>query len=429
MSKERQTQCPSCGSTFQVNSDQLEVASGAVRCGNCLDVFQADEYFTDEQTEQASAISAASLYETTESNEQDDVDESWALELLKDLEDEPASENEASPAVDNGVPGIISEPVLPTLKTNSDENGDEGALKESDKLSSTFQNIDSWSSEGHDQFGDFNGESEGSNSTEQNNRPDSEDWAKKILADETPNKSNTPSAPELKTAQPTTGSKKTNKDTNPPSITATTDPFGIGEELDDFVSQSETPDANLDAKEVIATIELEPVALDLNDNDNKNLARRLSEFALILIASLLLGTQYFTYNFQSLSKNPVFRPWYSKACASLDCTLPPQSDIQKIRGKNLVVRTHPDIRNALLVDIVMTNHAGFSQKLPLLELSFSDINSFPVAGRMFTPPEYLSGALLKLQNMPAKTPIHISLAIFDPGDEAINYHVNFHKRN
>ncbi|MBV1872700.1 MAG: zinc-ribbon and DUF3426 domain-containing protein [Gammaproteobacteria bacterium] len=429
MSKERQTQCPSCGSTFQVNNDQLEVASGAVRCGNCLDVFQADEYFTDEQAEQVSAISAASLYETTESNEQDGVDESWALELLKDLEDEPASEDEASPAIDKDIPSIISEPVLPTLNTNNNEDGDEVTQKKSDNLSDTFQNIDNWSSEGHDQFGDFSGEGGGSNNTGKSDAPGNEDWAKKMLADETSNEDDTSGTPELKKTQPAATSQKANKDIDPPSITVTTDPFGIGEELDDFVSQSETPDANLDAKEVIATIELEPVALDLNDDDKESLTHRLGELALILVASLLLGTQYFTYNFQSLSKDPVFRPWYSKACSSLNCTLPPQSDIQKIRGKNLVVRTHPDIRNALLVDIVMTNHASFSQKLPLLELSFSDINSFPVAGRTFTPSEYLSGALLKLQNMPAKTPIHISLAIFDPGDEAINYHVNFHKSN
>ena len=92
-----------------------------------------------------------------------------------------------------------------------------------------------------------------------------------------------------------------------------------------------------------------------------------------------------------------------------------------------MVRTHPEIPGALLVDIVVTNHARFSQKLPLLELMFSDINGFPVAGRRFKSSEYLSGALLKLKSLPAKTPLHLSLSIFDPGEEAINYHVTFHE--
>ena len=425
MSKARQTQCPSCGSTFQVNSEQLEIASGAVRCGNCLNVFQADDYFTDAETGQTPAISptSTSLYETTESEQQESVDESWALELLKDLDDETepnkTTETHITPPVTEKKAATSTE-ALPTLNANNDN--DEDTPERKDNLSDTFQNIDSWSSEAHDQFGDFGHENGDENDTEHDDNPDSEEWAKKMLEEDALDQSVPSRAQKTETAP---RSKIKDKSTSVTDNKIDADPFGIGKELDEFVSRPEKTEQNLDAREVIATIELEPVELDLNEDGKKKVMHLLGESALILAAVLLLGIQYFTYNFHSLSKDPTFRPWYAKACASLDCSLPRQSDIKRIRGKNLVIRTHPDIRNALLVDIVMTNHANFSQKLPLLELAFTDINGFPVAKRKFKPSEYLSGALLKLKGMPAKTPMHISLTIQDPGAEAINYHVNF----
>ncbi|MBL4606874.1 MAG: DUF3426 domain-containing protein, partial [Pseudomonadales bacterium] len=323
------------------------------------------------------------------------------------------------PSRGESAPPSVEAPVLPTLSKEKDVE------EKKDELSNTFQNIDQWASNAtHDQFGDFSDTPSSKESDSNKKNPDNEEWAKKILEEDELEQvaqanQDTSEAPESKVA-PSNDQKN--------NIQATADPFGIGEELKDFVDKPEKPTANLDAKDVLATINLEPVELDLNSDGKKKVFHFIGETLLVLLATLLLGTQYLTYNFESLSKDPKLRPWYAKACATLNCTLPQQSDIKKIRGKNLVVRTHPDIPDALLVDIVMTNHARFSQKLPLLELAFTDINGFPVAGRKFKPSEYLSGALIKLNNLPAKTPVHISLSIFDPGGEAINYHVNYHKR-
>ena len=35
------TQCPHCQTSFRVSHNQLSVARGVVRCGNCLQVFNA----------------------------------------------------------------------------------------------------------------------------------------------------------------------------------------------------------------------------------------------------------------------------------------------------------------------------------------------------------------------------------------------------
>lgn len=39
------TQCPACESTFNTNSRVLNAAAGKVRCGACLNVFEAIDHF------------------------------------------------------------------------------------------------------------------------------------------------------------------------------------------------------------------------------------------------------------------------------------------------------------------------------------------------------------------------------------------------
>ena len=39
-----QTQCPKCQTRFRVTDEQLGIAKGKVRCGNCMDVFNAIDH-------------------------------------------------------------------------------------------------------------------------------------------------------------------------------------------------------------------------------------------------------------------------------------------------------------------------------------------------------------------------------------------------
>ncbi|MEP3560765.1 MAG: MJ0042-type zinc finger domain-containing protein, partial [Marinobacter sp.] len=39
-----QTQCPECATRFRVTDEQLSVAGGKVRCGNCMAIFNAKEH-------------------------------------------------------------------------------------------------------------------------------------------------------------------------------------------------------------------------------------------------------------------------------------------------------------------------------------------------------------------------------------------------
>ncbi|MFT5929561.1 MAG: putative Zn finger-like uncharacterized protein, partial [Candidatus Azotimanducaceae bacterium] len=41
------SRCPNCDTSFKVTDVQLAAAAGAVRCGACLQIFVASEYFVD----------------------------------------------------------------------------------------------------------------------------------------------------------------------------------------------------------------------------------------------------------------------------------------------------------------------------------------------------------------------------------------------
>ena len=144
-----------------------------------------------------------------------------------------------------------------------------------------------------------------------------------------------------------------------------------------------------------------------------------------LALSLVLIGQFAWFNRQVLSLNPALRGTYAVVCQLLPCTLPPLVDIKAIRSLQLVIRSHPDHRGVLQVDTVIINEASHSQPYPDLQLTFTDLNGNVVANRTFTPPEYLAGELAGSLIMPAAQPVHLGLEIVDPGEQAVNYQLQF----
>jgi hypothetical protein len=145
-----------------------------------------------------------------------------------------------------------------------------------------------------------------------------------------------------------------------------------------------------------------------------------------LIAAGALATQYVIYHFEELARQDQYRPWFETICPEIGCSLPSKVDISQVRSTNLVVRSHPQYMDALMVDAILYNRAPFAQPFPLLELRFADLNGQLIASSRFRPSEYLSGELAGQDEMPPQTPIHVSLEIKDPGAKAVNYSLSFH---
>lgn len=56
------TQCPNCQATFKVTEAQILIADGAVRCGDCLHVFVAEQYFRSPLLDKTERLAIAEEY-------------------------------------------------------------------------------------------------------------------------------------------------------------------------------------------------------------------------------------------------------------------------------------------------------------------------------------------------------------------------------
>ena len=89
------TRCPNCGTQFRVTENQLSIASGRVRCGACLTVFQGIDHLILDEAEGFSTGTEADA----------------ALDaLLDELEPEAAGADRERTASTAGTEGTSSTP-------------------------------------------------------------------------------------------------------------------------------------------------------------------------------------------------------------------------------------------------------------------------------------------------------------------------------
>jgi predicted Zn finger-like uncharacterized protein len=144
---------------------------------------------------------------------------------------------------------------------------------------------------------------------------------------------------------------------------------------------------------------------------------------LVVLALIVLFFQIAYFKFDYFSRVEPYRTAYTLICPVIGCKVPTLVDRTQISAYNLVVRNHPEAKNALIVDAIILNKAPFPQPFPDIVLAFSTLDETPVASRRFTPNEYLGGELAGMDHIPIKQPVHITLELADPGPTAVNYHM------
>ncbi|MFQ7898182.1 DUF3426 domain-containing protein [Stutzerimonas degradans] len=401
------TQCPHCRTSFRVSHSQLGAARGAVRCGACLEVFNAARQLLAEEHPTPPAAIASPAAQPPAPPLAPSVDESrWihddldldSLDLDEELAKLEAQERElaqrfsqstgtppadvappraepdettvpdtprATPEGDSPVPTEAPTSVAPTETTPSLPLSPAPAAP---SLPSQTATASEWIATSHD--------------------------------DETPAR-----------VEPDIGGTDEAPPAPAPEISA----------ANHTASQRHEPEL---ANAPLFELDDEPLQLAWQQ-PRKRWGRRLAWGTLNLLALLGLAGQYVAYNFDELARQDRYRPWFERLCPTLGCTLPSKVDVSQIRSSNLVVRSHPDFRGALVVDAIIYNRAPFAQPFPLLEIRFADLTGKLIASRSFKPSEYLSGELAGQAEMPPQVPIHIALDILDPGSKAVNYSLNF----
>jgi len=375
------TRCPYCSTRLRVTHEQISIASGVVRCGTCLQTFNAKKHLL--------SSAASSVVEMDELLIHDDLDlHDLGLDDL-DLGEELAKIEVQEQAFSKELLDL-SQKILGNdgaRQTQQDESWAEALLREEE------------------------GEESIPAAPSETLSPPPAPLSLSLVDDalpstgslwlpykESPDVVRTPEASKpavnayngalQKTSRKQAGFENKNK-----------------EDLNDFIEVADEPFERLQAAPSLG----------------KPRGGAILWGFLSLLTLAVLAGQYVFFHFDSLSRQESMRPWLTELCRAIDCSLPAPMDISQIRSSNLVVHAHPELADALVVDAILYNRAAFAQPFPLLELEFSNMAGRPLVKRRFAPEQYLAGEMQGKRQMPPQIPIHIALEIQDPGADAVNY--------
>jgi predicted Zn finger-like uncharacterized protein len=409
------TQCPHCQTSFRVSHAQLSVARGVVRCGSCLQVFNAAKQLLEQAGKEPVAPTPAAIVEAPDPVEPKAISQKqWsAAELDLDTLD-----------LDEELARLEQREIQPTTEFGRHREDTLSARRDS---------------------------------AETDEEPFSDSLFSESAADRAQTAEDLDALDALDEPETTIEPSKSAR--TEPSLSLSLEPMELDDEAQPPQLRLHDPlDAPLHHERLSATSvdeidedlpSVEPlrkrrernepgvradVLQDLTDDPlqldwqrrRSPWGRRLFWLLLVLLGAGALAGQYVAYHFDELARQDQYRPWFQQFCPQIGCTVPSKVDIAKIKSSNLVVRSHPEFSGALVVDAIIYNRAPFSQPFPLLELRFADLNGHLIASRRFKPGEYLNGDLEGMVEMPPQTPIHIALDILDPGAKAVNYSLSFH---
>lgn len=426
------TQCPHCQTSFRVSHAQLSVARGVVRCGACLQVFNAAKQLL-EQRGNSSAATQESAPEPAANEslpvvagdsataphpiaEPFQAPESWRANALDldslDLDEELARLEQREIQLPETFGREVTRRDDSTLSAHR-----EGPQNEADEW------VDSLPNDDVSKLPELRAEILEKPEEQPQQEAEAPDGRTEpsftLNADLDDDDDDEPMAPiQSQRKAPNNGKA------------------GRFSALDDDNDEEEADDPHQDTRgrrpraepavrdQALLELTDDPLQLDWKPARSQT-GRKLAWFFLVLLALAGLAGQYVWFHFDELARQDQYRPWFQSICPMIDCKVPSKVDITQLKSSNLVVRSHPEFKGALVVDAIIYNRAAFSQPFPLLELRFADPSGQLIASRRFKPAEYLSGEIAGKEEMPPQTPIHIALDILDPGAKAVNYSLSF----
>ncbi|GGY73712.1 DUF3426 domain-containing protein [Marinobacter zhanjiangensis] len=403
------TRCPHCDTRFRVTDEQLAVANGKVRCGHCMEVFDArahadtgtDNGMPSDETESYESFSAADPDDDIifEDNPEEDAVEGHYAGQKAGFADEELSDSFRDGGAPGEGPGMGDDEDTEDV----DESWAEAMLQE----------------EFPDAPPRAASDSHPANRNEEPRAP----------AGQTPTPTRRPPEPEHSAGEPEPTRHDAPQSTDDLELTEITAapppeeaPAGPARRQDATTGGTFPP---LDDFSPYEQLSREPVAV----HSRKGGGLRGALWTLVVLALIAgLVSQVAWFQFDRLAAIPELRPWYEKACEYAGCELEPLVAMDRIQSRKLVVRTDPENRSALLVDAVIINQAEFEQPFPSIALTFSNLNGDVVAQSIFPPEDYLEGEGTDLSTMPPGTPVRIAISIRDPGRDAVNYNLRFVNR-
>ncbi len=398
------TRCPACQTSFRITGEQLKVAAGAVRCGACLRIFQAEDEIieipglaavTDTLPGlQGSAPMPPLQFAISESHVESDVER-----RLPDGYERA----ESFLAVGEG------------LAATTEESADEAVHEQVTEPAAEFPQIS---------FDDTPLDESLSDSIVNQFWRDWYDFVEASYIETSDAEASNMTANDIATSRVQEAHRQGKVVEQCAS-----------EELANAADDAYPEKDHVEATELDLDEDLETLVghLDLENNQAEIIESELLDIppqhgwskavAPVMVVLLLLTglAQYAWFNKGNYAQDVRMRPYLLTLCDWTGCVLPDYVNNDDLVTQNLVIRPHKSVEGALVVDAILRNSAVFRQRFPLLELQFEDINGHLVAMRRFSPQEYLAGELRGLRFIPANTEVRFSLEILRPGEEAVGF--------
>ena len=463
-----QTKCPNCQAQFIVTQESLEIADGMVRCGQCDQVFDAEENFIDESSEAASSDDTSLNTDSPSSIEQAvdgfQLTESPAAGSLSDADDELelvemdyASEDldEASGLINNDLEvhqldpndnDIYNSLIEDDSKKNTALNDEFGLSLDDELLDTDF--MDNFDADIQDS--DFSLDEKISDSIEKTPLSDDDisdlSEASKLLLNESVSETkddfdDLDSGDDLLTQldqleESYESSSLDDKNISIDDSLMAEDPSLADEGLSSTKAASDnTPSSDYNFPSIDESIVMEDTSLParkmpLDSRDEPSFFRQstfnkqsavvlFSWLAGCVVLILLLGAQYLHFNSKHLAQDDTYRPFLEILCPISHCKLPLFKVTRKIITIEHDVYSHKTYENALEVQLTFKNKASTHQAYPVLEIIFSNPLGAVIAQRKFSPVEYLENKKLSTQGMKPNQSQKVKLHIIDPDPSAL----------
>ena len=414
------TRCPQCNTTFRIIENQLEVASGAVRCGSCLEIFAARNHLievgspTESWTESLTLDGDQDLPAHHEDgdlsadlNDPEDVLDSEADDPFfheedahahdKTSQDAPFSDDES----DLGLDGV-------SFAAQSDE------LRVLDEISVLNLYAD------HDER-DPNKKAvldgkrgfpneEGSQDDHPEVVSEHLDYFLEAVLEEDETDRRSQLSDDIASGSPSNASgSEEDLDYRPVA------PSGVPEEID----------AALFAVQIKRALDEQPPIDPMEDVEERPRwdVEQVSGWwwAVAALLVLFIPGQWLWLDRDAVAHDAVFRPVYVTLCRVVGCEVPAYNNPEQLTAGDLIVKQVPEKPGMLHMDAVIRNDSGFQQPFPDLYIRFSSMRGDAVAARRFAPSEYLAGEMTGVRIIPPQTEVRISLSVVDLGDQALVY--------
>lgn len=396
------TQCPHCQTSFRVSHAQLSVARGVVRCGSCLQVFNAAKQLLEQRADKETVTPAARA-----------IVEPPAPRAISQKQWSAAEMDLDSLDLDEELARLEQREIQPTTEFGRHRENGLSARRDS-----VEHDDEPWSDSLFSESAADRAQAAEADQRETQPEPGKHSRTEPSFSLEPVDLDDEPQVPQLRLDDPLDMPLRHDR------LSATDAPDDDLPPIAPLRKRHERSEST-ERVEALQDLTDDPLQLDWQKRRSP-WSRRLFWLLLVLLGAAALAGQYIAYHFDEMARQDQYRPWFQLVCPQIGCTVPSKVDIAKIKSSNLVVRSHPDFSGALVVDAIIYNRAPFSQPFPLLELRFADLNGHLIASRRFKPGEYLNGDLEGMAEMPPQTPIHIALDILDPGSKAVNYSLSFH---